>query len=84
MTKRRVFLSFDSYDIKQIRDLRLLVANPNYDLEFYDESLKVPIDSFQAEYIKRVIREKIERASVTLCLFGQNGLPPVSWTYRKV
>lgn len=72
MNKRRVFLSFDSDDIQQIRGLRLLAANPNYDLEFYDESLKVPIDSQQAEYIKGVIREKIKRASVTLCLVGQN------------
>jgi hypothetical protein len=39
--KKRFFLSFDSDDIQQIRGLRLLAANPNYDLAFYDESLKV-------------------------------------------
>jgi len=72
MAKKRVFLSFDSDDLQQIRGLRLLAANPNYDLEFYDESLKEQIESIQAEYIKRVIRGKIERASVTLCLVGQN------------
>ena len=72
MEKRRVFLSFDSDDIQQIRGLRFLVANPNYDLEFYDESLKISIDSHQAEYIKTVIRDKIKRASVTLCLVGHN------------
>ncbi len=72
MIKKRVFLSFDSSDIRQVRGLRLLVANPNYDIEFYDESLKISIDSFQAEYIKGVIREKIQRASVTLCLVGLN------------
>ena len=40
MAKPRVFLSFDSDDLPQIRGLRLLASNPNYDLEFYDESLK--------------------------------------------
>ena len=76
MTKRRVFLSFDSDDINQVRGLRLMVANPNFDVEFYDESLKIPVNSFDAIYIKNVIREKIRRSSVTLCLVGEN-------TYRS-
>jgi hypothetical protein len=70
-TKRRVFLSFDSDDLAQVRGLRLLAANPDYDLEFYDESLKVPIDSQNATYIKSQIRERISRASVTLCLVSE-------------
>ncbi len=85
MNKPRVFLSFDSDDLPQIRGLRLLAANPNYDLEFYDESLKEPIDSQRAEYIKQVIREKIKRASVTLCLVGSNTYKSkwVDWELRE-
>ena len=51
--------------------LRLLAANPDYDLEFYDESVRVPIDSRDSEYVKRIIREKISRASVTVCLISE-------------
>ncbi len=85
MTKPRVFLSFDSDDLPQIRGLRLLASNPNYDLEFYDESLKEPIDSQRAEYIKQVIREKIKRASITLCLVGNNTYKSkwVDWELRE-
>jgi len=70
--KKRVFLSFLSEDREKVAGLRLLAANPNYDLEFYDESLRVSIDSQDAEYIKRCIREKINRTSVTVCLISEN------------
>src|SRR5258706_7304776 len=70
--KRRVFLSFIEEDKERVRGLRLLAANPNYDLEFYDESVRVAIDSADADYIKRRIREKISRASVTICLISES------------
>ena len=72
MIKRRVFLSFDSDDVKQVRGLRLMAANPNFDVEFYDKSLRIPVNSLDAVYIKSVIREKIKRSSVTLCLVGES------------
>ena len=59
---RRVFISFRAEDKPQVDGLRLLAKNPNYDLELYDESVRAAIDSQNAEYIKRVIREKIGRA----------------------
>jgi hypothetical protein len=68
--KKRVFLSFRGEDRQQVHGLRLLAANPDYDLEFYDESVRVAIDSRNAEYVKSVIREKIARSSVTVCLVG--------------
>lgn len=71
MAKKRVFLSFIEEDKAQVQGLRLLAANPNFDLEFFDESVRVPIDSRDAEYIKRCIREKIGRTSVTVCLISK-------------
>jgi len=71
MLKKRVFLSFLAEDSKRVNGLRLLAANPNYDLEFYDESVRVPFDSTNADYIKRQIREKISRSSVTVCLISE-------------
>jgi hypothetical protein len=69
-TKKRVFLSFRAEDRPQVQGLRLLAANPDYDLEFYDESVRVAIDSRNAEYVKKVIREKIARRSVTVCMIS--------------
>lgn len=71
MLKKRVFLSFLAEDSKRVNGLRLLAANPNYDLEFYDESVRVPFDSTNADYIKLQIREKISRSSVTVCLISE-------------
>lgn len=69
--KKRVFLSFLAEDADHIRGLRLLKDNPNYELDFYDESVREPINSERAEYIKQKIREKISRASVTVCLISE-------------
>jgi hypothetical protein len=64
--KRNVFISFDSDDLDEVNLLRGQAQNENSDLEFSDYSLKKPFDSENAEYIKQGIREKIDRASVTL------------------
>jgi hypothetical protein len=69
--KKRVFLSFIEEDKERVNGLRLLAANPNYDLEFYDESVRVPIDSQRADYIKQRIREKLSRTSVTICMISE-------------
>jgi hypothetical protein len=68
----RVFISFKAEDKPQVDGLRLLAKNPNYELEFYDESVRVAIDSTNAPYIKRIIREKIQRSGVVLCLVSSD------------
>src|SRR5260221_5063786 len=69
MTKR-VFMSFKAEDQQQVQGLRLMAANDRFDVDFFDESVRVPINSSNAEYVRRKIREKISRASVTICLIG--------------
>ena len=71
MIMRRVFISFIIEDENAVKGLRLLAKNPGYsDLEFYDESVRVPINSVNAPYIKVRIREKIRRCGVVLCLIS--------------
>ncbi len=67
---KRVFISFRAEDKPQVNGVRLLAANPDFGIEFYDESVRTAIDSRDAEYIRRVIREKINRTSVTVCMVG--------------
>jgi hypothetical protein len=68
---KRVFLSFRAEDRPQINGLRLLAANPKFDIEFYDESVRTAINSENAAYIRTKIREKIGRTSVTACMVSE-------------
>ena len=65
---KRVFISFAHEDKPQVNGIRLLAANPRFDIEFYDESVRTAIDSQNAAYIRQKIREKISRTSVTVCM----------------
>lgn len=69
--KKRVFISFRAEDQKRVDGLRLLSANPRFEIEFYDELVQKAIDSSDATYIRRRIRDKINRTSVTLCLVSE-------------
>lgn len=63
---RHVFISFDHEDLDEVNLLRGQAKNGKLDLQFDDHSVKEPYDSNSAEYIKRNIREKLDRCSVTL------------------
>jgi len=67
---KRVFISFRHEDKDQINGVRLLAANPKFEIEFYDESVRKAIDSTDANYIRSRIREKIGRTSVTVCMLS--------------
>jgi hypothetical protein len=57
-------------DKQQVQGLRLMAANDKFDVDFFDESVRVAIDSNNADYVRRKIREKINRTSVTICMIG--------------
>jgi hypothetical protein len=61
-----LFISFAYEDANEVNLLRGQAKNEKSDLEFDDYSVKEAFDSKNAEYIKRQIREKIDRCSVTL------------------
>jgi hypothetical protein len=60
-TKKRIFLSFAYEDIGSVRGLHLMNSNPDFEIEFYDQSVKESINSTNATYIKSVIRDQIRR-----------------------
>ena len=82
---KRVFISFRYEDKPQVNGLRLLAANDKFDIEFYDESLQIAIDSEDAKYIKSKIKEKISRTSVTVCMVGAltHTSPWVNWELEE-
>jgi hypothetical protein len=63
---RNVFISFAHEDKNDVELLRGQARRESSDLVFQDYSVRVPYDSDQAEYIRRQIRERIRRASVTV------------------
>ena len=72
MAKSKIFISYDYDNDKHYKNL--LVAwdkNKLFDFKFYDASVDVSVDSEDANYIKRVIRERIQGASHFLCIVGK-------------
>jgi len=63
---RHVFISFDHEDLDEVNLLRGQAKNEKVDFQFDDHSVKEPYNSNNADYIKRQIRDKIDRCSVTV------------------
>lgn len=68
---RHVFISFDHEDLDEVNLLRGQAKNDKLDLHFDDHSVKEPYDSANADYIKRNIREKIDRCPVTVVYLSE-------------
>ena len=82
---RHVFISFDHDDLDEVNLLRGQAKNDKTDLQFDDHSVKEPYDSTNADYIKRQIREKIDRASVTVVYVSENSATSkwVNWEIEE-
>lgn len=80
-----VFISFSHEDIDEVNLLRGQAKNENTDLHFDDHSVKEAFDSTNADYIKRQIREKIDRASVTVVYVSENSASSkwVNWEIEE-
>src|SRR2546423_12157246 len=76
--RRHLFLSFHAEDKKQVEGFRLMSLNQRVALEFYDGSVRAPIKSEKGSYLRKVIREKIRRVEVLVCLIG-NGTAWREW-----
>lgn len=84
-SKCNVFISFVSEDIDDVNLLRGQAKNESSDIEFNDWSLREPFDSKRAEYIKRGIKDRIERSSVTLIYVSEHTADSkwVDWEIRE-
>ena len=82
---KHVFLSFVIEDERLVTLFRGQARNKNSDLAFDDYSVREPINSTNAPYIKARITEKIRAASVTICLIGHTTSSSswVDWEIRK-
>lgn len=67
-----VFISFSAEDMNEVNLLRGQAKNENSELAFDDYSVKKAYNSEDADYIKRQIRDKIDKASVTVVFLSPN------------
>lgn len=83
--RRRVFLSFRGENKNLVDLFRGQAKNKDSDLDFIDVSLRVPFNSENAKYIKRGIRERIKRSSVTIVLIGETSHESewIDWEIRE-
>jgi hypothetical protein len=70
--RRSTFLSFDYDDIDEVNLLRAHAKNVKSEIEFIDRSVKDPIISERAEYIKQKITERIRQCSQTIVYIADN------------
>jgi len=84
-TSRHVFISFANEDKNEVNLLRAQAKNEKTDLQFDDHSVKEAYDSKQADYIKRQIREKLERISVTVVYLSESSAKSkwVDWEIQE-
>lgn len=80
-----VFISFAYEDLDEVNLLRGQAKNDKSDLQFDDYSVKEAFDSANADYIKRQIREKIDRVSVTVVYLSNNSAKSqwVNWEIEE-
>ncbi len=84
-TSRHVFISFAYEDLNEVNLLRGQAKNDKTPLNFDDHSVKDAFDSTNADYIKRQIREKIDRASVTAVYLSEHSAKSqwVNWEIEE-
>ena len=72
MIIKKVFLSFAQEDAQRVGKLISLLRSPDYELDFYEDSLDLDFDAEGAEAIKKAIGEKIVKCNIAVCLIGEN------------
>jgi hypothetical protein len=75
----KVFISFRGEDQFKVFTLRGLAQFKNVEFEMDDVSLRETIDSRDEYYIKSVIRPKINRCNICLCMIGENTYKSKKW-----
>lgn len=83
--KKNVFISFAMEDETTVNALRASTKNPKSQIEFNDWSVKEPIDSERAAYIKQKIVDRISHCSATVVFLSDNTArsPWVAWEIEE-
>lgn len=69
---RRIFISYQHHDHLRAHGLNLMTYNKNVNVDFTGRHLLQPVNSTNADYISRKIRDKIKGSSATIVLVGKH------------
>lgn len=69
---RHVFISYEGHDRDRAKGFHLLRWNKNVDFNFVGRHLLDPVNSTNADYITRKIKEQLHGSSVTVVLLGKH------------
>lgn len=83
---KKIFISYDYNNDRIYKNM--LVAwdkNKEFDFNFYDQSVDVSVNSYDAAVIRRVISSKINNSTNFLCIVGTDTHKSrwVEWEIRK-
>lgn len=83
--RKNVFISFAMEDETVVNALRASTKNPKSPIEFNDWSVKEPIDSERAAYIRQKIADRIAHCSATVVFMSENTSrsPWVAWEIEE-
>jgi len=84
--KKDIFISYAYSSDKHYKNLLLAWdKNDLFDFEFYDGSVTKPVNSTDAGPVKRVISQKISKATHLLCIVGKDTHKSdwVAWEIEK-
>lgn len=83
--KKNVFISFSMEDEATVNALRASTKNTKSPIEFNDWSVKEPIDSERAAYIRQKIADRIAHCSATVVFLSDNTArsPWVAWEIEE-
>ena len=76
---KRVFLSFLHDDIWEVDQFRVVIGNEYVGAMAYGESLKNPVKSLRAEYVRSKLDDMINRASLAILLVSEIMRDPSGW-----
>ena len=68
---KKVLLIFAAEDLQRIKKLLPLLADPEYEIDFYEGPIPLDFESDSAGQLKRQIGEKIVEARVSACLISE-------------
>ena len=81
-----IFISYDYDNDRHYKNLLVAwAANSSFNLEFYDASVDVSVNSNDAAPIRRVISQRINKSDILLCIVGKETHKSdwVTWEIEK-
>jgi MTH538 TIR-like domain (DUF1863) len=80
---RRVFISYQHLDRMRTKGFNLMRYNRHLDLNFTGRHLLDPVNSENADYITRCIKQQLSGTSVTVVLIGERTAQS-GWVDREI